>query len=184
VTYTDEELVRGCQRNDRHYQEALYRKYFASMMRMTMRYAHSQEQGVDIVNNGMMRVYKKIGQYSFKGSLEGWIRKLVYHSMADYFRKYNREVRFLELEDRDEARTPDGLNNLYVEDLLDLVERLPPATQEVFKLYAIEGYKHQEIANHLGISEGTSKWHLSTARQKLKELIEQHYDKVRVMRKG
>lgn len=151
------------------------------MMRMVMRYAHDKEQGVDIVNNGMMRVYKKIDSYSFKGSLEGWIRKLVYHSMADFFRKYNREIRFLELEERDEVHSPDGLDNLYVEDILQLVERLPPATQQVFKLYAIEGYKHHEIAKRLGISEGTSKWHLSAARKKLKELIEQNYDNVRAI---
>jgi len=173
--------VRGCCRNDRHVQEALYRKYFTSMMRMVMRYAHNKEQGVDIVNNGMMRVFKKIGSYGFKGSLEGWIRKLVYHSMADYFRKYNREVRFLELEERDEKRAPDGLNNLYVEDLIELVERLPPATQKVFKLYAIEGYKHHEIADQMSISVGTSKWHLSAARTKLKELIAQNYDNIRTI---
>lgn len=171
--------MEGCLRNDRYYQELLYRKYFQNMMRMGMRYANDKEQAMDIVNNGFMRVFKKIEYYSFKGSLEGWIRKLVYHSMADYFRKKNKQIRFLELEDRDDPVEQEALSNLYVEDIISLVEHLPPATQQVFKLYAIEGYKHHEIADKLGISDGTSKWHLSSARKKLKELIKTNYLKTR-----
>jgi RNA polymerase sigma-70 factor (ECF subfamily) len=169
--YTDEELVNGCVANDRFFQEKLYRKYFASMMSMCMRYTRDKEVAMIIINNGFLRVYKKIELYSYKGSLEGWIRRLVFHSLSDYFKKESRQIRFLELENRDAPINGEGLQNMYMEDLMKMVDLLPPATKKVFILYAIEGYTHVEISKNIGISEGTSKWHLATARKKLKQLI-------------
>lgn len=169
--YTDEELVNGCVANDRFFQEKLYRKYFASMMSMCMRYTRDKEVAMIIINNGFLRVYKKIELYSYKGSLEGWIRRLVFHSLSDYFKKESRQIRFLELENRDAPINGEGLQNMYLEDLMKMVDLLPPATKNVFTLYAIEGYTHVEISKNIGISEGTSKWHLATARKKLKQLI-------------
>jgi len=126
---------------------------------------------MQIVNNGFLRAYKKIDSFSFKGSLEGWIRKIVYHSLSDYYKKHSKYLQFLVLEEREEAIPDTALSNMYAEDILGMVDELPPATKKVFQLYAIEGYAHKEIAVKLGISEGTSKWHLSTARKTLKRLI-------------
>lgn len=169
--YTDEELVKGCVQNDRFFQEQLYRKHFARMMGMCMRYTSDKDEAMTIVNNGFLRVFKKIDLFSFKGSLEGWIRRLVFHSLSDYFKKKSRQIHFLNLEDRDAPLRNEGLENLYEEDLLVLVDELPPATKEVFTQYAIEGYTHKEIGKNLNISEGTSKWHLANARKKLKQMI-------------
>ena len=169
--HTDEELVKGCTKNDRYYQEMLYRKYFRSMMRMCLRYTQDREVAMEIVNNGFLRVFKKIEKYTAKGALEGWIRKLVFHALSDYFKSNSRSIHFLELEDRDAARTTSALDHLYFEDLLDLVDQLPDATRRVFYLYAIEGYSHREIAEMNSISIGTSKWHLSAARKLLQQLI-------------
>lgn len=174
--YTDQCLVEGCKKNDRFYQEMLYRKYFASMMRMCMRYAQDRDIAMEIVNNGFLRVFKKIDLYSFSGSLEGWIRRLVFHCLSDFFKKKNKGVHFLSIEDRDSPVRQDALNNLYLEDLLHLVDRLPDATRKVFYLYAIEGYTHVEIAEMISISVGTSKWHLSTARKKLRQMINNSYN--------
>ena len=169
--YSDRELVKGCTQNDRHYQEHLYRQYFDSMMRMCLRYTQDKDVAMEIVNNGFLRAFKKIHTFGFKGSLEGWLRKLVYHSLSDYFRKKDKAVYFMDIEDRDIPKQDTVLDKLYLEDILKLVEQLPNATRDVFVLYAIDGYTHVEIGKMLGISEGTSKWHLSTARKKLKELI-------------
>ncbi len=168
--------MEGCLENDRFSQEMLYRKYFASMMRMILRYTQDQEVAMDILNTGFLRVFKKLDTFAFSGSLEGWIRRLVFHSLSDYFKKNSRQIHFLELEDRDAPLKEGALNNLYVEDILKLVEMLPDATKEVFYLYAIEGYTHVEIAKKINISVGTSKWHLSNARKKLKQLIRTHYN--------
>ncbi|MCO6476156.1 MAG: sigma-70 family RNA polymerase sigma factor [Phaeodactylibacter sp.] len=174
--YSDRELVEGCLENDRFSQEMLYRKYFASMMRMILRYTQDREVAMDILNTGFLRVFKKLDTFAFSGSLEGWIRRLVFHSLSDYFKKHSRQIHFLELEDRDAPLKEGALNNLYFEDILKLVEMLPDATKEVFYLYAIEGYTHVEIAQKINISVGTSKWHLSNARKKLKQLIRTHYN--------
>jgi RNA polymerase sigma-70 factor (ECF subfamily) len=170
-TYTDEELVAGCTQNDRRAQEAMYRRFFPEMMRMCMRYTRDEYTAIEIVNNGFLRVFKKIYTFSFKGSLEGWVRRLVYHSMADHFRENARYAHFLTLEEHDRAVPENSLDPFYEEDILKVVRTLPPVSQQVFRLYAIEGYTHAEIAESLKMSEGTSKWHLSTARQKLRDML-------------
>lgn len=173
--YTEEELVAGCAANDRRAQEALYRRFFPEMLRMCRRYTRDDDTALEILNNGFLRVFKKIHTFSFKGSLEGWIRRLVYHSMADYYRDNARYLHFLVLEDHDRPVQESSLEVFYEEDILKAVKTLPPVSQEVFRLYAIEGYSHAEIAETLQMSEGTSKWHLSTARQKLRELLAHYY---------
>jgi RNA polymerase sigma-70 factor (ECF subfamily) len=169
--YTEEELVRGCAANDRRAQEALYRHFFPEMLRMCRRYTKDEDTAMEIANNGFLRVFKKVHLFEHKGSLEGWIRRLVYHCMADYYRQNARYLHFLVLEDHDHSVSEKGLESFYEEDILTAVRTLPPTSQEVFRLYAIEGFSHAEIADNLKISEGTSKWHLSTARQKLRDLI-------------
>jgi RNA polymerase sigma factor (sigma-70 family) len=170
--YNDQELVHGCTLNDRRAQEALYRRFYPEMMRMCMRYTRDEECAMEIINNGFLRVYKKIHTFAFKGSLEGWVRRLVYHSVADYFRENSKYMHFLVFEDHDEAVADTSNDQFYEEDILQVVRTLPPVSQEVFRLYAIDGYSHAEIADRLQMSEGTSKWHLSTARAKLREKLE------------
>ncbi len=171
----EKELVAGCVRNDRRYQEMLYKQYFPTMLRMCQRHSRHTEEVLEIVNTGFLRVFQKLHTFEFKGSLEGWIRRLVYHSLADYYRKTDRKLRFLDIEERDAPVAAEGLQNLYLDDLLQLVDHLPNATRDVFILYAIEGYNHREIGDRLSISEGTSKWHLSNARKKLRELLYQNF---------
>lgn len=173
--YTEEELVAACAANDRRAQEVLYRRFFPEMLRMCRRYTRDDDTALEILNNGFLRVFKKIHTFGFKGSLEGWIRRLVYHSMADYYRDNARYLHFLVLEDHDKPVQENSHDIFYEEDILKAVRTLPPVSQEVFRLYAIEGYSHAEIAESLQMSEGTSKWHLSTARQKLRELLAQYY---------
>ncbi len=173
-TYTDKEIVDGCVNNDRKFQEVLYKKYFTTMISMCMRYTDDKEIAMEIVNNGFLRVFKKIDTFSFKGSLEGWIRKLVYHCLSDYFKKHSKYLQFMVFEERDVKTSDKILHKIYAEDILKLVDKLPPTTQKVFRLYAIEGFTHVEIAKQFEISVGTSKWHLSNARQKLKILLENY----------
>ncbi len=165
----------GCVANDRRAQEALYRRFFPEMMRMVRKYTKDEDTAIEVVNNGMMRVFKKIHTYANKGSLEGWVRRLVYHCMADFYRENARYLHFLVLDDHDQSVPERGLESFYEEDILKVLKTLPPISQDVFRMYAIEGYSHAEIAENLKMSEGTSKWHLSTARQKLRELLQYQY---------
>lgn len=172
---SDQELVAGCVRNDRYSQELLYRRYFPTMLRMCLRYTTDRETALEIINNGFLRVFKKIDTFSFNGSLEGWIRRIVFHCLSDYFRQKTQPVPWLDLEGRDAPTRSTALSNLYMEDVLRLVDRLPNISREVFQLFAIEGYTHAEIGKMLDMSEGTSKWHLAMARKQLKELINRHH---------
>jgi RNA polymerase sigma-70 factor (ECF subfamily) len=175
MNYSEQEIVAGCVRNERFFQELLYKRYFSVMMNFCMRYTNDRDEAMQILNNGFLRVFQKLNTFSFRGSLEGWIRRIVFHAVSDYFKGHSKQLRFLELEDRDDLVHDDANSNLYFEDLLRIVEMLPPATKEVFYLYAIEGMSHGAIAAHLSISEGTSKWHLNAARKQLRVLIEQQH---------
>lgn len=173
--FTEKELVDGCAANDRYAQEALYRQYFPEMLRMVRRYTRDEDTALEVVNNGMLRVFKKIHTFSFKGSLEGWIRRLVYRCMADYYRDNARYLHFLVLEDHDKSVPERAHEPFYEADILKIVDTLPPTSQAVFRLYAIDGYSHAEIATQLNMSEGTSKWHLSTARHRLRNLLQSEF---------
>ena len=177
-TYTDEEIVEGCIANERFFQEKLYQQHFPVMIGMCLRHTNDRNEAMEMVNNGFLRVFKKLNTFEFKGSLEGWIRKLVYHSMADYFRKNKKYGHFLVFEEFDQPINEKATSSLFFDDLLAIVKKLPDATQRVFTLYAIEGFKHPEIAVKLNISVGTSKWHLSEARKRLRILLEQNTSKL------
>lgn len=165
------ELVAGCLANDRRCQEQFYRRFAPVAMRTCRRFTQNREEQLEIVNSGMLRVFQKLDQFQFRGSLEGWVRRIIFHALSDYFRKANRRMAFLELSDLDSAGRQEALPNLYLEDVHRMIDLLPDATRDVFLLYAVEGYTHREIGEQLSISEGTSKWHLSNARKKLKKIM-------------
>ena len=172
--YDEREIVEGCVRNERKAQELLYREHFDVMMRMCMRYTNDKDKAMEIVNIGFLRVFQKLHTFEFKGSLQGWIRRLVFHCLSDHYRKNSKYLQFMVFEERDQSSVAKAHSNLYAEDILKMVDTLPPATQQVFRLYAIEGFTHVEISKNIGISVGTSKWHLSNARKILKKLIDQN----------
>jgi RNA polymerase sigma factor (sigma-70 family) len=168
---TETQLIQGCIDNNRQAQELLYRQHFAAMMSMCMRYTADRDLAMEIVNTGMLRVFQKIQLYEAKGSLQGWIRRIVFHAVSDHFKKEKKYVQFMVFEEVEASEAPEAVSNAYYEDLMKLVYRLPNMTQKVFTLYAIEGFSHIEIGAALNISDGTSKWHLSNARQKLKAML-------------
>ena len=169
--FTDNELIQGCIANDRFYQEFLYKKYFPKMIAMCHRYTQDPDKAMDIVNNGFLKVFKKIHQFQGKGSFEGWIRRIVFHALSDYFKSENTYLKFMVFDRADREEQAKAPEQLYYDDLMKFVEELPYMSQQVFMKYAIEGYNHREIGELLGISDGTSKWHLSNARKILKSKI-------------
>ena len=146
------------------------------MMRMCMRYTRDPETAREIINIGFLRVFQKIHTYAFKGSFEGWVRRLVFHSLADYFKKTSRTIRFLDINDKDSPTSQTILDKLYYEDIIALVDHLSGSAKEVFWLFAVEGFSHAEIGQKLDMSPGTSKWYLSEARKKLKSLVESQFN--------
>jgi RNA polymerase sigma factor (sigma-70 family) len=175
TTTSDNELLQGCREGNRKAQERLYRDYYRSMAALCLRYTRNNEDAVEALNNGFLKVFKNIDRYNpAQGSLYTWIRTIVLHACIDFVKARQRAESTQELADGTEAHiAPEAVSRLQAAQLMELVRALPPATATVFNLYVLEGYNHREIAPLLGISEGTSKWHLSNARKQLQLMIQQ-----------
>lgn len=167
-----QELIQGCIRNERAAQEKLYHMFYARMMGVVRRYIDDEMQAEEVLNNGFLRAFQKVEQYTFQGSFEGWLRKIVFHAVSDYVKqnvRYNDKIMLVE---KDQYVHKDHADRLYYNQLMEFVQGLPEATRTVFNMYVMEGFSHKEIGKMLGISEGTSKWHLSEGRRILKDKIE------------
>lgn len=167
-----EELIQGCMRNERNAQERLYKLFYPKMLYMVKRYIDDTMQAEEVMNNGYLRAFQKIDQYNFKGSFEGWLRKIIFHAVSDYVKQNTKYSNHVLLVEKDEYVNKEQSDKLHYEQLLKLVQGLPDSTRTVFNMYVMDGFTHREIAKMLGISEGTSKWHLSEGRKILKEKVE------------
>lgn len=170
-----QKVIDGCVDNNRKSQEKLYKHFFPTMERMIRRYTQDDDQVISILNDGFLRVFKKIHLYEHKGSFEGWIRRLVYHSLSDYFKRNAKDLKFLVFDDFKREKPVKADESLYYDDLIKLINKLPEKHMRVFQLYAIEGFLHREIGEQMSISENTSKWYLSEARKILQKSITKNF---------
>lgn len=156
--------------NNRHAQQKIYSKHAPKMLSICRQYVKDVHQAEDIMITAFMKVFTNLKTFENKGSFEGWIRRIMVNECISYLR-VQKKVKFLE----DEFYVEDTFNNIEshfsVEDIQSLIDSLPDGYRMVFNLYAIEGFKHQEIAKMLGINEGTSKSQLSHARKMLRDQI-------------
>lgn len=164
-------LIDGLKRQDHKICTSFYKAHSAKMMTIASRYTSSREDATEVVNNAFMKAIKSIGSYQPQGKIDAWLSVIVKRTAIDYCRKYtyNKPTK-VEVQDIDYKVYNEAMNSLREMDFLELLQKVPPSSRTVFNLFAIEGYSHKEISKTLGISEGTSKWHLSNAR---KVLIEQ-----------
>ena len=162
-------IIKACIDNDRFAQETLYRHFFPIMERMVMKYTQDEDQIIDILNDGFLRVFQKIKLYEARGSFEGWIRKLTYHSLSNYFRKHKNDLKFLIYDDVVREPSENFQHSLYYQDLMSLVDNLPEVHMKVFHLFAIDGLSHKEISQRLKMNNNTCRWYLSEARKMLQE---------------
>ena len=142
------------------------------MMSVCMRYAKDHEEAKDMLNEGFMKVFKNINKYKATHSLESWIRRIMINNAIDHYRKYKKHRNQIDItEVYDYANDETVSSDLSVKEIMKLVQKLSPAYKTVFNLYVVDGYNHREIAEKLGISEGTSKSNLSKARAKLQQML-------------
>lgn len=164
--------MEGCQRDDRLCQEKLYMLFFDKMLAVIRRNFPDRDTALIILNNGFLRAFKKISQYRYTGSFEGWLRKIILHAVADYFQAHKAELSRQRQELSENTAGATTADPLALKDLVAILQRLPPATRLVVNLFIVEGYSHKEIAEMLGISTGTSKWHVSEGKRLLKDLLQ------------
>ena len=174
--YSEAEILEGCRKNKRQYQEILYRKYARKMYGICLSYAGDRDMAQDILQDAFIKIFNKIKDFNKEGSLEGWISRIVSNTAIDHLRKRTREHNYIT--DKEEVKEdfyePDVIENMKAQDVLSLVAKLPDGARIIFNLYALEGYTHKEIAEKLNIAEGTSKSQFSRARKMLMSLINKH----------
>jgi RNA polymerase sigma factor (sigma-70 family) len=167
-TYTLEDIIIGCIANERRHQELLYRKFFDTIFAMCRKHLINEEDALSVLNAGFLKVFQKIHTFENRGSLEGWIRRIVYHTMIEHLRGQKRyKTHIVFDEPKGVSFKGNIMDELLLEDIMKLLVKVPNMSRKVFKLYAIEGYNHREIGELLSINENTSKWHLSNARRVL-----------------
>jgi RNA polymerase sigma-70 factor (ECF subfamily) len=178
---TETEIIQGCIKGERRAQNALYKLYFPLMSSICLRYTKDKDEAVQKLNSGYFKILKNIANYKTEFAFATFVRRIMVNHLIDEFRKDKQYLSSIELKDcihLDEAVSFNQAElDFDAKDLLDLLNKLPEVTQKVFNLFAIDGYKHQEIAELLNISVGTSKWHVSDARKKLKDMLDQENKK-------
>jgi len=170
---TEQLLIKGCIGGDRAFQTKLYELYAPKMLGVCMRYSKNREEAEEVLHEGFLRVFTYIKKFRGDGSLEGWIRKIMVNAALLRYRNkiHLSPVIQSDTAGYDTATESNILSNLDAKELLSLVQSLPAGYRIVFNLYVFEGYKHREIAEALGISEGTSKSNLSDARAFLQKVL-------------
>jgi RNA polymerase sigma-70 factor (ECF subfamily) len=171
------EIIQGCIKQDRKCQNALYKLYFPMMSSIAMRYTLNKDEALLNINYGFFKVLQNIKSYKSEYALATWIRNILIRHIIDELRKskkFDFENKSLETDLLE--RSPsynEGEQKLDAEYLSVLLSRLTESTRTVFVLFAVDGFKHKEIADMLNISEGTSKWHVNDARKKLTAMLKE-----------
>lgn len=172
-------IIQGCIKGKRKYQQQLFEKYYGKMMGVCMRYARDQDEAQDMVQNGFIKVFEKLSVFNFTGSFEGWVRRIMVNTSIDLIRKNKKNTYAIENEADIVSDEENGIIleedinelNFKASKAIEAISNLSAGYKVVFNLYVIEGYTHKEIADFLGISEGTSKSNLAKAKQKLRAYL-------------
>jgi RNA polymerase sigma factor (sigma-70 family) len=167
--YSEQDIIKGCIRNDRKFQQELYLRFFDKMYGMCLRHTSDDEIAMSIMNDGFLNVFRNISSFRGEGNLESWIRKIIFNRIADHYRSKKNKIKYVEL--KDDRQYDESFNDYDYELIIKLIRNLTDKQREVFIMHAIEGFNHSEIAETMNISAGTSKWYLSNAKKTLKEML-------------
>lgn len=170
------ELIEACRKEDRRAQFELYRVCYSILLSVCLRYERNKEDAEFLLNKAFYKILKNLDKYSENVPFEAWIRRITINTVIDEYRKNKKDiVDYVEEPLQSAPNKAVDYNSadqkFDAEELQILIDQLPPISKKVFNLYVIDGYNHKEIAEKLNMSEGTSKWHLSSARKRLKALV-------------
>ena len=169
-----EHIIEGCKQNKRQSQEQLYKYCFEQMMKVCLRYHTNMDDAAASYNTAMYNVFVKINQYKNQGEFFGWVRRIMVNTCLNAI-KQNAKFEAVEISDKEYQSftiKPEAYSSLDSKEILALVQSLPTTCKLVFNLNQMEGFSHEQVAEHLNISPGTSKWYLHEARKILKEKIQ------------
>ena len=172
-------IIHGCANTNRECQKELYQLYYSFCVGICVRYCHNPDDAIEVTNDGFLKVFKTIHNFSPKyenieASLMGWIKSIMIFTAIDNFRKNNRYNHQLDIEElhyniKDSDET--SIDRMSYKEIIELVQKLSPVYRTVFNLYIIDGFKHEEIATQLNITVGTSKSNLAKARINIQKML-------------
>ncbi|ADV48830.1 RNA polymerase, sigma-24 subunit, ECF subfamily [Cellulophaga algicola DSM 14237] len=166
-----EDLINNCKKGNRKAQEQLYRDYSRVLFGVCLKYSRNKTEAEDNLHDSFMVIFKKIDQFKFKGSFEGWIKRVTVNTVLQ---KYRKETNLSLVHDNieEEIVVESNYSEISLTSLLQYIQDLPNKYRLTFNLYVLDGYSHAEISELLGTSLGTSKSNLARARMILKDKIE------------
>lgn len=177
-----ESVIAACKRNNASAQRALIKLFFGYVKSISLRYSSDDQDADEILNDSFLKVFTNLDKYDEKQSFKAWLRTIVVNTAIDYFRKNKQKADYTSYDEAEKQfvfdENEDIISRISAEEILSLVQQLSPAYRMVFSLYVIDGYSHKEIAEKLGIKEGTSKSNLQDARRRLQYMISKVYPKL------
>ena len=173
--------VHDCRKGSTRAQHKLFKYFYGTVISVCMRYAGSTDEAADMLNEGFLKVFSNLDKYENSGSFEAWLKRVVCNAALDYRRRYDKNVEFVDIDEIQEAHLSDynvneAISKISSNEIVRLIQQLPPVTRMVFNMFLFEGYSHREIAQQLNITENTSAWHVNNARTRLKEELK-HFEK-------
>ena len=181
-----QELIQGCLKGDRRSQQVIYKMYFGKMKAVCLRYTKDADHAMDVLQEGFVKVFQNMERYTGSGSFEGWIRRIMVNLAIDHFRKQKHDLVLLGdhqssenwRDDVEDETSDEGIEyDFKPNQIIEAMQQLSPAYRTVFNLYVFENYTHQDIADALGISVGTSKSNFAKARKNMKKILLTNYGK-------
>ncbi len=171
-------LIKSCMSDNRQAQENLYKKFFSLLMSVCLRYKKNEQDASASLNIGFYKILVNLDKYDYSIPFEYWIRRIMINQCIDEYRRDQRHKAIVFKEEITDFEMNNGqvtlneVNEHFTnEHLQSMLVKLPEQSKRVFNLFAIDGFSHKEISEMMSIPEGTSKWYLSEARKKLKEMV-------------
>lgn len=175
MNYTDEELISGCKRRSVKHEEVFYKKYYGYVMGISLSYSKDRDLALEITNDAFLKFFGTIKKVENFQTIKAWLRRITVNTAIDYYRRNKKFQNQSDFEiDIPNQYEVNAISNLGYEDIIRLINQLQEDQKLVFNLYEIEGYSHKEIADRLGITEGSSRVYLTRAKVKLRQLVQTH----------
>lgn len=163
-------LIQNCKKGERKAQEQLYRKYANILFGLCLKYSRNKAEAEDNLHDSFMIIFDKIDQFKFKGSFEGWMKRITVNTVLQKYRK-DQYLKLVTENIEEESDEDYEYTDIQLSTLLQYVQELPTKYRLTFNLYVLDGYTHKEISELLGTSQGTSKSNLARARTILRDKI-------------